>query len=742
MDVDRRRNAHARLAAEFLCSSALIAIILFAAPPALAQTTGASSPDDQGIETVLVTAERRGTDLQKTAIPATVLTGEDLRRRGVDTINGLQFVSPSLNIQDYGEGALINIRGIGKSDGGQQVPPGTVIYRDGAPTMLGGILPDEPYYDVAAVEVLRGPQGTFAGHNSTGGAIFIRTIDPTLGSFSGWGEAQVGNYKDYRFRGALNVPLGETLAVRIATNDENRGSFYHVTGPFTGNPGKRHEADWRLSVLWQPTDAFKAILKHDYNYIDHGGMPASPYTGSTDHLFDVALDTPIKGVERLNRTILQLNYQFANDITVRSISSAQFGKVDSQRDVDGTANPLTRQILALRSSEQAYSEEVNLLSPSTGRFTWVLGGSYLHDIVGQGSDNFLSLSPGGTPTFGQALTAAYRASKENWGVFGQGTYNLTDTLQLQVGARYSKTSFLLNTLTRVLFFGTPLLGQNVVNAPQSDSRVTGKVNLSWNVTENHFLYAFVATGHKGGGLNGIGTLLPISPLTPLQPAPPSQWPPAFKPEEVTDYEIGWKANFFGNHLHTQLGAFHNNYRNFQVALYDVTRGVGEVMNVGGTTILEGIEGQAQAQFGDLSFDIGASFLHSSLGTFSAIDSRSPAKGVQNLTGREQPNAPRWTAQVGVQYRFHLNNDDTLTPRFDYGMVGARWGNLFHVQPGDYLRAQNLVNAQLVYERGANWEITAYATNLFDLQYVAAQSVGTLGIAGPPRQFGIRASTRF
>ena len=159
----------------------------------------------------MITAERRVVNLQKTPIAATVLTGDDLKRRGVDNIDMLQFMTPSLSITDTGLGALVNIRGIGKSDQGQEVAPGVLIYRDGVSVTPGGILSDEPYYDISNVEVLRGPQGTFAGENATGGAIFITETGPELNHFGGWAEGQYGNYNDVRLRAVVNMPVSDTL---------------------------------------------------------------------------------------------------------------------------------------------------------------------------------------------------------------------------------------------------------------------------------------------------------------------------------------------------------------------------------------------------------------------------------------------------------------------------------------------------------------------------------------------------
>jgi iron complex outermembrane recepter protein len=715
--------------------------------PVMAAERGDSADSTPALEEIVVTAQRRTTDVQTTSIPVTVLSGDDLKKKGIQNVDDLMFTTPSLNVQDSGSGALINIRGIGKSDFGQQVPGGVLVYRDGAPVAPGGILTDEPYYDIASVEVLRGPQGTFAGENSTGGAIFIKEVDASItDGVGGWVEGQYGNYNDVRVRGALNLPLGDTLAVRFAVNGENRDTFWNVTGPYTGNPGKHHEADGRFSLLWQPSDAFKAVLKLDYNYIDHGGIPANVYTGSTANLFNVNLDGYLRGLENQLRTVLQLNYTFADGINLRSISSYQQGQTRDAMDVDGTANPRIAEIFQTDEVDRTLSQEFNLISPDAGPLTWVLGVTYLQDIVSQpsgpsGSETFLSVAPGSSPTHGLGLAGNYRAKKQNWGVFGQGTYSITDALKLEVGARYSRTSFIMDNTTVALLNGVPFLGENIRGDEEKDSRVTGKIGLDYILNPQNFLYGFVATGHKGGGLNGVGTLLPVPPGQPPVTTPAADLPPAFLPEEVTDYEIGWKGNYLNGHLRTQLGAFYNQYRNFQVALYEPNLQAGFNTNVPGTTRIDGLEAQMQGQFGDFSFDLGTSYLESVFGNFFAVDSRHLVAGEQNLTGKQQPNAPRWTAQVGLQYLIHMAGSDSLASRLDYGMISSRWATVFEVRPTDHLATQSLLNGQLTY-RHRQWDVALYGTNILNRRYVAALVEGNLGLAGPPRQFGLRVSRSF
>ena len=250
------------------------------------------------LQEVVVTAERRHTDLQQTPISATVLSGSDLANAGVTSIDQLQFATPGAVIDNFGQGNDFNIRGVGKAEHNTQTTVGVVTYRDGVAT-FPGYFQGEPYYDVASIEILRGPQGTFGGQNATGGAVMVTTNDPIIGGgFDGYVQAQAGNYTDFGLQGAVNLPISDTLAARFAFDSETRDSFYHVTGPnggpYNGNPGNLRAGAARVSLLWKPDDALTVLLKTDYDYLDFGAYPASPYNSTSD-LFNIGVNSPQEG---------------------------------------------------------------------------------------------------------------------------------------------------------------------------------------------------------------------------------------------------------------------------------------------------------------------------------------------------------------------------------------------------------------------------------------------------------------
>jgi len=759
-----------------------------------AQTAGSSSASasNGGVETVVVTAERRSTDLQKTAISATVLTGADLVNKGVNVVDQLQFIAPNITIDNFGQGIDFDIRGIGKGEHNSQTTPGVITYRDDVAT-LPGYITEEPYYDIKSVEVLRGPQGTFQGQNAIGGAVLVNTNDPVIGGgYDGYVQAQAGNYYDFGLQGAVNLPIDDTLAARVAWYGENRSSFYDITSPtggkYNGNPGDVHWGAGRFSLLWKPTDRLTVLWKTDIGYFDNGAYPADPYTdrfkiipGTTTpnpfyqpDLFKITANNAQQGQDQFVRSAVNASYVLPGGITFQSISAYQYGntayKADLYGPVNGNPNTLVSyaggtvtgvgyfgpypNIVSTDSEafsdnvdEAIWSEEFTVKSPDEGLFTWIFG------VFGQSDEYFYitpyykdfvinQIPPGATPNAAYVYDLSGNNPETDLSSFGQVALNLPEGFQLAVGGRYSHTTT-KNSNVFIDQYGLPLLD----NQKAGSNNISYKVALNWNVDGNNFLYAFVATGFKPGGLNvpvGLGI-----------PAP-------FLDETVTDYETGWKSSFFDNHVHTQIDGFYDRFNGFQVSISDpaIPTFPFEV-NDPNATKLYGFEGQAQALFGDLSIDTSVGIMHSQIGTFYSVDPRlpfdnyneydsclpatgptagpyylGPNQHCANLGRHEQTYAPNFTFNVGVQYNFNLAGGDVLTPRVNYGYVGPQWATLFEdTSLGDRLAARNIVNAQLALTHG-DYVVTLYATNLTNDQYVAALN-SNLDFAGPPRQYGIR-----
>lgn len=707
---------------------------------AKAQTN--STKDDQ-LQEVVVTAERRSVNLQQAPVSATVISGAALENKGVLTVDQLQFIAPSVTVDNFGQGMDFDIRGIGKGEHNSQTMTGVITYRDGVAT-FPGYFTEEPYYDIANLEILRGPQGTFAGQNAIGGAVFVTTQNPVIGGgYDGYVQGQIGNYTDVGLQGAVNIPISDTLAARVAFYGESRDSFYKFTGPngtkYAGNPGDQKWTAGRISLLWQPTSNLSVLLKADIDRLDNGAYPADPYTdrfktlpgtnianpGYTD-LYKLGANSQQQGLDEFVRTSAKVDYTFDDGTIFRSISAIQYGYGAYKADLDGTS--ASASYFADAFNETLYSQEINLISPDKGPVSWILGADAALDQYDfLAPYKFVIAVP---PNAGPAGRYVLQGGNDvpSYATFGQVSVNLPADFQLQLGARYSWSD--TKNSTSVIQYGTFLPDQQSAEF----NSVTYKAALNWKLDERNFLYSFVTTGFKPGGLNvpvGIG-----------QPSP-------FYKEKVTDYEAGWKGTYFGGHLKTQLDGYYNDYKNFQVSIgYPTFPTFAFEVNDPNPTKIYGFEAETEASFGALSFDAGIGWMHSSLGTFFATDPRiatvtpcAPTGGPSSascvdLTGHQQTYAPNFTFNVGAQYNIAVNGEDTLTPRVNFGHVAQQWATLF-ANPGlgDKLDERNLLGAQLAWTHG-DFVATLYGTNLTDQHYVSALNSG-LDFAGAPRQYGIR-----
>lgn len=706
-------------------STSAIALICCAAGQAMAQ----QGPETTEVDEIVITAERRSTSLQDAPIAADVLTGEQLVDRGVTTIESLQFATPSLTVQNSGQGNSFNIRGIGKTENSSSIGVGVITYRDGV-AVFPAYFQNEPFYDISAVEILRGPQGTFAGQNATGGALFVSSRRPDVGGVNGYGQVHYGNYNDIGLQGALNIPVSETVALRLAMNVRNRDSFFDVIAgaPTTsGEPGALDTRSFRASLLWEPTDALSVLWTNDYNLIDMGGYPTSPWA-STDDLFDIRTNGPFLGRDETVRSVLNIGYEFDNGVTFRSITGYMFGNTRFAGDSDGTtALPFTARYNV---NQTIWSQEFNLISPEDQRLRWIAGAYYQSDLIDFPAGRFVTSSYLLPAPILIDVFLEGRNPKTSTAVFGQISYDLTDRLELQIGGRYSHQTVVNDAVS-----SAPMLALSLSQDDRyEDDAFTGKFALNWRMDDDNLFYAFVARGYKSGGINGVNVYA-------IPPGP-------FEAEEVTDFEAGWKADWFGGQLRTQVGAYYNLYENFQIILGDpVFPVINSIVNVTGETPIYGLEATAQGRFGNLGFDVGLALANSELPDYFAADSRrtrtgacdpdtGPASGnCVNVEGNAQTYAPEMTFRVGLEYDFQLGNG-VLTPRVDYSHISETWTTIFANEAlGDRLEARDIINAQLTYAIN-DWSIQAYSTNLTDESYVASIKAGQR-YAAPPRQFGIR-----
>ena len=721
-------------------------VVQWIAVTASAQTSSQSTgPTADTLQEVVITSQRRTENLQTVPIAATALSADQLNGKAVTRLADLQFASPALSITDAGLTQSINIRGIGLASGSPAVANGVATYVDGL--FQPPIVTTNRFYDIGNVEVLRGPQGTLVGSNSTGGAIFITTRNPLLDAFEGNGEIGTGNFGEADAQGAVNLPVGETLAIRVAGSSVSRGSFYDSRGPVLTHAGDLGERSGRFSALWKPGN-FQALGKIEYTDRNTGGyayrpIPGTfyaPYAPSGD--FNLQYDRPTENHERGLISGLELRYSLPNGIDLRSLSGYQDKNINNLYDTDATAQSsasVPQQTQAQHVREREWTEELNVISPTGGSYNWILGAYWQHNKIDVNIHN----ESAGFPT---EVTNPQNKTTTGW--FGQLNFQLAQRLELQTGLRYS--TFEVNGVGSVLIGdgipGFPPTGVQVADLSGShrDDRATGKVALNYTLDDRNLLYTFVARGYKPGGFNSSTS--------------------QFDPETVWDTEAGWKGTLLDSHVRTQLGVFFNRYNNFQFGLTDLTTGQVGVLNLPSATI-KGFEGQIQAQLGGWGADAGVAFVNSSLatsGTFvnthllppGNLGPQCPAGTPSNpplcfnygpylQNGTSGPNlySPKWTFNAGLEYRIELADKISLTPRINYAYVGSQFASLSYSMLTDYIPSRGLLSALATLQLPHNWYVEGYGTNLANKVYVSGQ-FGNNEFFGAPRQYGVRFGTQF
>lgn len=696
--------------------------------------TGPESAD------IIVTAERRTQSLQKLPTTATAISGEDLNRQQIGRVDDLIKSTPGLAINDAGLGKFINIRGIGKGVDAPGIAPGVAYYVDGVP-MPNQVFLETPFFDLSRVEALRGPQGTLVGMNSTGGALLIVSQNPEFHHIGGSLEQSAGNYGDYRTRAMINIG-GERVGLRVAGEIEDRDSFFTNVGPATDHPGNVKRRSVRATLALKPADGVQLFIRGEYNRNTGDGTTGKPIPGDPDPAYIFAFNpnspTDPFSLGRFIDTFKKTEYfrvsgeariDVGGAFELRSITAFQRGKLQIQNDVGATALPTAQQNISI--NEPVFTQEVNLISNPGGKFDWVVGAFYLHQDT-NGLVNVVQFNAPPTPP-SLVVNVVGRTRIRNFGLFGQTTYHASDVLNVTLGLRYNNEKHYLGPDGSTTI---PTPGGNLTipasNARTSDNALTGRLTVDYTVAGNHFLYATVSRGFKGGGIN--------------DPSPT----PIFGPETVWNYELGLKSSFLERKIKTQLGFYYLDVNNLQYNVYNPITTQTAASNLSGGKAY-GVEFQAQGQFGNLGLNTAVSYTKSEVDSQTLVDSRYGSNTPIQIGGRQFNFSPRFTFSAGAQYDIPVSEHYQITPRVQFSHQSSQWASFFHVSPTDLIEGRDLVDAsiKLAPTHGTGFTLEAYVSNLFDRTYVASKAVegsfltpGRIQYYGAPRQFGVRAGYSF
>lgn len=726
-EVSRSRVIHTRVPAAVALALAGAATL---PGHALAQSASAGAMASDELQEVVITAEKRTEDLQKVAISATVLSNEDLVEKNVATLQDLGNVTPGLSIQPQSTGeSFVNIRGVGVQATSPTSSNGVVFYVDSqyVPDNFTNLM---SLFDLASVQVLRGPQGTLVGVNSTGGAIFVSSNQPDInGGVSGYYRQTVGNYSDFKEEAAVNLPISDTFAARAAVFDETEDSFTQnlgagVRGTFNlQSPGNVNTKAVRLQLLWQPTADLSVTLRGE-KFVSLTDGPAikplanpatDPFSASIQNQpYLVAYSTPSFFNVYGERGSAEIRWDFLPGVQLRSVTSIQDGHESDREDQDFGRDSSNWE-LQRRTDVQTFTQEINVLSTGSGPLQWV-GGLYYLDTSTPLNLAFTQ-NPAGAPAPIGFFVSPYGVAKHfSSAVFGQVSYNFLPEWTVTVGGRYTEDREPYNALS---FLGPFTVLTNV--SPSSD-KPTGKAALNWNFLPDSMVYVSIANGYKAGG----GNLAAAS----------------YGDETNVVSELGIKSTLFDRHLRFDADVFTSNYQHIQ--LQQFVGGAPATTNAAGARF-EGAEAEFTALLSDFRVDGNVAYLH---GYFTG-DFLYSVNPLPTVDGSPTPYSPTWMGYVGAQYDWHVL-DGKITPRAQWSYEGseitipAYAGQNLPIY--NRLQAHGIVDLNLTYTAPKHWTAGLYMLNATNKVYVANTVAIGLGANGleynAPRQYGIRASYAF
>lgn len=732
--------------------------------------------DSTGIADIVVTAQRRSESLQRAAIAATAVAGDTLINAGVSEPLQLTKLVPALTVQPAGLSSSFFIRGVGAT-AINSFQENAVAFSVGGVFYARPTAPAGTFYDLERIEVLKGPQGTLYGRNATGGAINLIPKQAVLGRFSGDLTAEYGNYDSKKVQGGLNIPIGESVAIRVSGQVIDRDG-YRSDG-YDDEVGQAA----RVSLLIKPSDSFSAVIAADYFHQGGKGVGAqlfaSPVTPNVPNPSD-----HIGTADPRVTTILQdaTFARFRSNPAFAGLTDAQVREVvtvpgrDGYQDSDFWGVSATfngdmgfadlTSIFAYRKSKpniltyapgfpsrfvednDQITAEVRLAS-KPGPLRYVVGAFWFYEQ----QDSYNNFNQGAFSN----TEYLPRLKTESAAVFGELTYSLTSTFRLVAGGRYTKENKLLAGFTRNRSFFLPSAPYVPVKGDLDFDKFTWKAGFEWDAGARSLIYGHAATGFKAGGFY------------------PSAGTNTYKPETLTAFTLGSKNRFFDNSLQLNVEAFYWQYRDQQfsyVGPIEATPGnfaqAGVTVNVGKARMF-GAEVEllfqpsrndtlgATVQYLNSKYQ---SFEYEAISTSGAPlvttcgvrnSSRTAAPPIRlflvDCSGKQGVNAPEWTANLNYEHRFELNGGFEIA-------LGARsrleTSSFLNLDFLDYQKrgAYSASDAYLTLTAPHGvWSLSGFVNNIEDRVVKAGGltrpliNVSLLTVR-PPRTFGIRGSVKF
>jgi iron complex outermembrane receptor protein len=728
-------------------SLAIASILTVAAAPVAAQST------DARLDEVVISAQKRQENLQDVPVSVTALTGDQLQALQVTSGTEVAKQTPNLRVSNLGneDQPKFSMRGIATPDFNLNTTSPTGIFYDEvyvASQFLGG----PQIFDLERVEVLRGPQGTLFGKNTTGGAINFIPQAPKH-EVEGNISLQVGNNDYYHGQGAINVPLvQDKLATRFAFNASQSDGWIKNHNPAGEDLSSIDNYALRWSFLFEPNENFDANLRlvhsrsnpTNIGVIAYGVNPNGTNGLGVNPRVHPTTGQPFDAFEGYyNRTggeikadgdgaVLRLDQQLGK-LTLTSITSYLEGTFKNNVDADGSIASLVH--IDFYADTKEISQDLRLASNYDGAFNFIVGLYYFEDETGIQTDYFL---------FNNAVTLfqTYTQSRTSYAAYADATYKFADSWTVYGGVRWTRDEGEVNDF-RVI----PTIPTYQAES-YDDSAPTGRLGISHEFSDDVMGYAQYSRGYRSSSINGSA----LNFAADFNVA---------KPEYLDAYEVGVKSQLFDRRLQVNSSAFYYNYRDQQfvnaISLVEST-----MVNAGKSRIY-GLELETIAQLtDDFRATLGVALLDTEYEELTlsrapgpgeiCLDPVSPTLCRYNLAGNELIEAPHSSFNVALDYDLHIG-DGKLTLHADgvriSSMFYTPWNNL---PPSDLsvTPSQWEANARIGYRPSSDsYEIAIWGKNLNENDIPAGQVGAGYGpffqrftVSPYPRRYGVEFNYQF
>ena len=712
-------------------------------------SVGALANDNGALEEIVVTAQRREESAQNVGIAMSVLSGQSLAAKSISYVNDLQNAVPSLQVEPaFGSSQpQFRLRGVGFIDYTSNNTSPVGVSLDGVAFALP-IQTQGQLFDIDRVEVLRGPQGTLYGRNTTGGEINFISNRPTADPHAGF-SLEYGSHNEVNADGFVSGSIADGLTGRLAVATEQGGAWQRnrVTGQSLGDKDKvavRGQLQWdpaeaidfRLGVHWAQDKSDEQGLYLLQPYTPGNGGPAIP-ADTSRYVTGWALNPTFAkligisasskpGLDDSNNGVdLTANIDFGG---AKLTSITAYNKLIRREYADWDATQFDDSDEYLNSDLDVFSQELRL-EGNHGPFGWVTGVFYSNEDL---RENFYSDL---TDRLGGITVTTYEQVANSVGVFAQGDYQFTDTLKATLGVREDHESRELIGLNTAFLPGAPSLTGGALGGSITSNLPSGKAELDYKPVSSTLIYGSISRGVKSGGFTAHNTLT----------APAAD---PFEPERLTAFEIGVKSDLTRT-LRVDTSVFYYRYRDQQIlgkVFDDASQTfIGRFVNAnsrisGGEMDLEwqplaGISITQYAGFAEGYYT--SKLLNAPL---------NPAQPPVDYNGQPE-SFPKWSYGGDVSYSWNVGAF-SVTAESNYSFHDT-YSQFFLLGSNDFTIPKYwLANANLTLApaSGAPWTVTLWGRNIFDKSYDLTRNfflpTSEVAAAGEPTTVGIRLTYKY